>query len=49
MTKELMTAVQGSRRALAKLEGHDDPRALHQWSQFVAGGMGGMISQQVED
>ncbi|MCJ1396133.1 hypothetical protein MMC18_009022 [Xylographa bjoerkii] len=36
---------EGSKRALAKLEGHDDPRALRPWTQFFAAGMGGMISQ----
>ena len=36
---------QGSKRALARLEGHDDPKALHPWSQFFAAGMGGIISQ----
>ncbi|KAL2044376.1 hypothetical protein N7G274_003081 [Stereocaulon virgatum] len=36
---------EGSKRALARLEGHDDPRALRPWSQFFAAGMGGMISQ----
>ena len=36
---------QGSKRALARLEGHDDPKALQPWSQFFAAGMGGMFSQ----
>ena len=30
---------------MAKLEGHGDPRGLKPWSQFIAAGMGGMISQ----
>ena len=30
---------------MARLEGHDDPKALQPWSQFVAAGMGGIISQ----
>ncbi|KAL9599489.1 MAG: hypothetical protein Q9219_003828 [cf. Caloplaca sp. 3 TL-2023] len=36
---------EGSKRILARLEGHDDPRALHPWTQFFAAGLGGMISQ----
>ncbi|KAI9826096.1 MAG: hypothetical protein M1832_000545 [Thelocarpon impressellum] len=36
---------EGSKRALAKLEGHADPRQINPWSKFVAGGVGGMISQ----
>ena len=36
---------EGSKRAFAKLEGHNDPRAINPWSKFMAGGMGGMISQ----
>ena len=37
--------LQGSKRALARLEGHDDPKALHPWTQFLAAGLGGIISQ----
>ena len=37
--------VQGSKRLLAKLEGHSDPKALRPWSQFFAAGLGGIISQ----
>ncbi|MCJ1476792.1 hypothetical protein MMC13_005461 [Lambiella insularis] len=36
---------EASKRAMARLEGHDDPRALNPWSQFFAAGMGGMFSQ----
>ncbi|KAL8781860.1 MAG: hypothetical protein Q9213_005801 [Squamulea squamosa] len=36
---------EGSKRILARLEGHDDPKALHPWTQFLAAGLGGMISQ----
>ncbi|KAI4214853.1 MAG: hypothetical protein LQ351_002566 [Letrouitia transgressa] len=36
---------EGSKRALARLEGHDNPEALHPWTQFLAAGMGGIISQ----
>ncbi|KAI9852335.1 MAG: hypothetical protein M1838_001040 [Thelocarpon superellum] len=39
---------EGSKRALARLEGHGDPRNIHGWSKFVAGGMGGMISHRVQ-
>ncbi|KAL8707577.1 MAG: hypothetical protein Q9220_007418 [cf. Caloplaca sp. 1 TL-2023] len=36
---------EGSKRVLARLEGHDNPSALHPWTQFLAAGLGGMISQ----
>ncbi|KAL8738372.1 MAG: hypothetical protein Q9181_000843 [Wetmoreana brouardii] len=36
---------EGSKRLLARLEGHDDPKALHPWTQFLAAGLGGIISQ----
>ncbi|KAG8527530.1 uncharacterized protein KY384_007682 [Bacidia gigantensis] len=36
---------EGSKRAFARLEGHDDPKNLAPWSQFFAAGMAGMISQ----
>ncbi|KAL8949564.1 MAG: hypothetical protein Q9222_004338 [Ikaeria aurantiellina] len=36
---------EGSKRVLARLEGHNDPSALHPWTQFLAAGLGGMISQ----
>ncbi|KAL8722133.1 MAG: hypothetical protein Q9225_001326 [Loekoesia sp. 1 TL-2023] len=36
---------EGSKRILARLEGHDDPKALHPWTQFLAAGLGGIISQ----
>lgn len=35
----------GSKRALAKLEGHNDAQQIHPWSKFLAGGIGGLISQ----
>lgn len=38
---------QGSKRLLARVEGHDDPKALKPWTQFFAAGMGGMISQLI--
>ena len=36
---------EGSKRALARFEGHDDPAKLHPWSQLAAAGFGGLISQ----
>ncbi|KAI9842614.1 MAG: hypothetical protein M1837_007052 [Sclerophora amabilis] len=36
---------EGSKRALAVLEGHSDPTNINSWSRFFAGGMGGIISQ----
>ncbi|KAL8732494.1 MAG: hypothetical protein Q9166_002708 [cf. Caloplaca sp. 2 TL-2023] len=36
---------EGSKRILARLEGHDDPKGLHPWTQFLAAGLGGIISQ----
>lgn len=41
----ILIAVQGSRLAFARVEGHGDPKGLNPWSQFFAAGMGGMISQ----
>jgi len=38
-------AYEASKRALARLEGHDDPKHLRPWSQFLAGGAGGVVSQ----
>lgn len=40
-------AYEASKRALAKLEGHHDPKHLHPASQFLAGGVGGVVSQCV--
>lgn len=36
---------EGSKRAFARFEGHDDPARLHPWSQLAAAGLGGIISQ----
>ncbi|KAF2472035.1 calcium dependent mitochondrial carrier protein-like protein [Lindgomyces ingoldianus] len=36
---------EAAKRVFAKLEGHNDPNTIHSWSKFVAGGVGGMISQ----
>ncbi|KAF2731197.1 mitochondrial carrier [Polyplosphaeria fusca] len=38
-------AFEASKRAFAKLEGHNDPSAIQSWSKFVSGGIGGMVSQ----
>lgn len=40
-------AYEASKRALAQLEGHNDPKNLHPASQFLAGGVGGVVSQCV--
>ncbi|KAF2131720.1 calcium dependent mitochondrial carrier protein [Dothidotthia symphoricarpi CBS 119687] len=36
---------EAAKRAFAKLEGHNDPSAIHSWSKFVSGGLAGMVSQ----
>jgi solute carrier family 25 phosphate transporter 23/24/25/41 len=36
---------EGAKRALAHLEGHGDPHAINPYSKFIAGGLGGMVSQ----
>ena len=41
----LLRHAQGSKRAFARLEGHDDTKQLNPWSQFLAAGIGGIISQ----
>ncbi|KAK3706955.1 hypothetical protein LTR37_012454 [Vermiconidia calcicola] len=38
---------EASKRAIARLEGHDDPKHIAHASQFAAGGIAGMISQAV--
>lgn len=38
---------ESAKRALAKLEGHDNPQKINPYSKFVAGGVGGMVSQLV--
>lgn len=40
-------AYEGSKKAFAHLEGHGDPKNLNGLSQFLAAGIGGIISQQV--
>ncbi|KAI4132936.1 MAG: hypothetical protein LQ347_002348 [Umbilicaria vellea] len=39
---------EGSKRALCRLEGHDDPKSLNPWSQFFAAGLGGIISHRMQ-
>lgn len=36
---------EASKRVAAKMEGHGNPRSLSGLSQFLAAGMGGVISQ----
>ena len=38
---------EAAKRALAQLEGHSDPQKINPYSKFVAGGIGGMVSQYV--
>ncbi|KAL1587480.1 hypothetical protein WHR41_03802 [Cladosporium halotolerans] len=38
---------EASKRAVARFEGHSDPKNISAPSQFIAGGMAGMISQAV--
>jgi solute carrier family 25 (mitochondrial phosphate transporter), member 23/24/25/41 len=40
-------AYEASKRALARIEGHNDPKHLHAASQFLAGGIGGVVAQCV--
>lgn len=36
---------EGAKRAIAHLEGHGDANQMNPVSKFVAGGLGGMVSQ----
>jgi solute carrier family 25 (mitochondrial phosphate transporter), member 23/24/25/41 len=36
---------EAAKRALAQIEGHGNPQEINPYSQFVAGGLGGMFSQ----
>jgi len=36
---------EAAKRALAHIEGHGNPQEINPYSQFVAGGLGGMFSQ----
>ncbi|KAH7027079.1 calcium dependent mitochondrial carrier protein-like protein [Macrophomina phaseolina] len=40
-------AFEASKRMFARIEGHGNPRDIHTWSKFMAGGIGGMVSQAV--
>ncbi|KAI9883104.1 MAG: RNA polymerase II holoenzyme cyclin-like subunit [Watsoniomyces obsoletus] len=39
---------EGAKRALAKFEGHGDPKQLTGGSKFLAGGIGGLISHRMQ-
>ncbi|KAM0335593.1 hypothetical protein ACHAQA_000641 [Verticillium albo-atrum] len=36
---------EAAKRALAKLEGHNDPKRINSYSKFTAGGIAGMVAQ----
>lgn len=36
---------EAAKRGLAHIEGHGDPMDINPYSQFIAGGLGGMVSQ----
>ncbi|OKL57433.1 hypothetical protein UA08_07181 [Talaromyces atroroseus] len=38
-------AYEASKRAFARLEGHNDPKQIKPTSQFLSGGLGGMVAQ----
>ncbi|KAJ5527007.1 hypothetical protein N7513_011166 [Penicillium frequentans] len=38
-------AYESAKRAFAQFEGHDDPKRLRPTSQFLSGGIGGMVAQ----
>lgn len=40
-----MTHIKSARRAFARFEGHNDPKKLKPTSQFLSGGIGGMVAQ----
>ncbi|KAL1644737.1 hypothetical protein SLS58_004199 [Diplodia intermedia] len=41
-------AFEASKRMFAKIEGHGNPRDIHTWSKFMAGGFGGMVSHRMQ-
>jgi hypothetical protein len=45
--QDLTFPQQASKRAIARLEGHDDPKRIASASMFAAGGIAGMIAQAV--
>jgi solute carrier family 25 (mitochondrial phosphate transporter), member 23/24/25/41 len=38
---------EATKRAIANMEGHGDPKKIHPYAKFAAGGIAGMISQCV--
>jgi solute carrier family 25 phosphate transporter 23/24/25/41 len=36
---------EAAKRALAYVEGHGNPQEINPYSRFIAGGLGGMVSQ----
>lgn len=36
---------EAAKRLFSKLEGHGEPSQINPWSRFLAGGMGGIVSQ----
>ena len=40
-------AFEASKRVLARMEGHNDPKKISMANKFTAGGIGGIISQSV--
>lgn len=43
----LLLTIKASKRAFARLEGHNDTKKLLPTSQFLSGGLGGMVAQYV--
>lgn len=41
----MLIIAQASKRVIAKIEGHTDAKNISHVSQFIAGGVAGMISQ----
>ncbi|KAI5286851.1 hypothetical protein KEM54_006454 [Ascosphaera aggregata] len=41
-------AYEAAKRTLARVEGHDDPKKLQAGSQFLAGGLGGMVAHRMQ-
>ena len=37
--------IQSAKQAFARFEGHNDPKKLRPTSQFLSGGIGGMVAQ----
>lgn len=45
--KKVANLSQSAKRAFARLEGHNDSKRLLPTSQFLSGGIGGMVAQYV--